>query len=199
MARDPLVCDDPLAERRFAYAKAAADEGDFNAAAEVLEQALERAPDWAAAWFALGEARERLGEIDAAASAFRSTLAPTPPTRSAPLAGRADRARRRAAFPSRGLCRPSVRSICAALRSASDRDARLPRPRPHRRSHERRRAGPPLRLGPGYRLRRRAHGRGFARPRRPSDRRRPFAGHDREGAGARRLRRARCRRRLGAL
>ena len=78
MTRDPLVCDDPLAERRFAYAKAAADEGDFNAAAEVLEQALERAPDWAAAWFALGEARERLGEIDAAASAFRSTLGADP-------------------------------------------------------------------------------------------------------------------------
>jgi len=74
VARDPLVCDDPLAERRFAYAKAAADEGDFNAAAEVLEQALERAPDWAAAWFALGEARERLGDVDAAAEAFRAAL-----------------------------------------------------------------------------------------------------------------------------
>jgi len=44
----------------------------------VLEQALERAPDWAAAWFALGEARERLGEIDSAASAFRSTLGADP-------------------------------------------------------------------------------------------------------------------------
>ena len=67
MARDPLAASDLIAERRFAYAKAAADEGDFNAAAEVLEQALERAPDWAAAWFALGEARERLGDVDAAA------------------------------------------------------------------------------------------------------------------------------------
>ena len=54
MGRDPLASGDPLAERRFAYARAAADQGDFRAAAEVLEQALERAPDWAAAWFALG-------------------------------------------------------------------------------------------------------------------------------------------------
>ncbi len=72
--RDPLAAGDPLAERRFAYARAAAVEGDFAAAADVLDQALERAPDWAAAWFALGEARERLGDIDAAAEAFRATL-----------------------------------------------------------------------------------------------------------------------------
>jgi predicted TPR repeat methyltransferase len=78
MTRDPLASGDPLAERRFAYARAAADEGDFAAAAEVLEQTLERAPDWAAAWFALGEARERLGEIDAAAAAFRAALIADP-------------------------------------------------------------------------------------------------------------------------
>jgi predicted TPR repeat methyltransferase len=74
MMRDPLDSGDPLAERRFAYARAAADEGDFSAAAEVLEQALERAPDWVVAWFALGVARERLGDIDAAAEAFRAAL-----------------------------------------------------------------------------------------------------------------------------
>jgi predicted TPR repeat methyltransferase len=74
MTRDPLACDDPLAERRFVYAKAAADKGDFVTAAEVLEQALERAPDWAVAWFALGEAREKLGDLDGAADAFRAAL-----------------------------------------------------------------------------------------------------------------------------
>jgi len=78
VARDPLAASDLIAERRFAYAKAAADEGDFNAAAEVLEQALERAPDWAAAWFALGEARERLGDVDAAAEAYRAALRSDP-------------------------------------------------------------------------------------------------------------------------
>ena len=71
MTHDPLAAGDLIAERRFAYARAAADEGDFAAAAEIFEQALERAPDWAAASFALGEARERLGGIDAAAEAFR--------------------------------------------------------------------------------------------------------------------------------
>ena len=75
---DPLVCGDPLAERRFAYARAAAGEGDFATAADVLEQALERAPDWAAAWFALGEARARLGDVDAAAEAFGAALRSDP-------------------------------------------------------------------------------------------------------------------------
>ncbi len=65
---------DPLAERRFAYAQAAAAEGDWRAAAEVYEQALERAPDWAPAWFALGEAREQLGDGGAAATAFREAV-----------------------------------------------------------------------------------------------------------------------------
>src|SRR5271155_3622804 len=95
MTRDPLASGDPLAERRFAYARAAADEGDFSAAAEVLEQALERAPDWAAAWFALGEARERLGDVDAAAEAYRAALRsdPTDPqgaTARLALTGRGD-------------------------------------------------------------------------------------------------------------
>jgi len=69
-----LDCDDPIAQRRFAYARDAAADGDFAAAAEVLEQTLELAPNWAAAWFALGEAREKLGDGQAAAAAFRATL-----------------------------------------------------------------------------------------------------------------------------
>ena len=78
MTRDPLASGDLIAERRFAYARAAADERDFGAAAELCEQALERAPRWAAAWFALGEAREKLGDLDAAAQAFRMSLAADP-------------------------------------------------------------------------------------------------------------------------
>ena len=78
VARDPLASGDLIAERRFAYAKAAAEEGDWSAAAELFEQTLERAPDWAAAWFALGEAREKLGDLDAAARAFRETLVADP-------------------------------------------------------------------------------------------------------------------------
>jgi predicted TPR repeat methyltransferase len=78
MAHDPLACGDLIAERRFAYAKAAAEDGDWRAAAEIFEQALERAPHWAAAWFALGEAREKLGAADGAADAFRSARAADP-------------------------------------------------------------------------------------------------------------------------
>src|SRR5271156_1935640 len=78
MIRDPLAAGDLVAERRFTYAKAAAEEGDWSAAAELFEQALERAPNWAAAWFALGEAREKLGDFEAAAQAFGETLVADP-------------------------------------------------------------------------------------------------------------------------
>jgi len=72
--RDPLRTEDPIAERRYAYAQAAARDGDFSAAAEVLEQAIEIDPLWAAAWFALGEARQRLGAFPPARAAFAETL-----------------------------------------------------------------------------------------------------------------------------
>ncbi len=77
-AQDPLACDDPIAARRYDYARAAADDGDWAAAAEVFEQAAEQAPGWAPAWFALGEARERLGDVDGAARALRAALALDP-------------------------------------------------------------------------------------------------------------------------
>jgi predicted TPR repeat methyltransferase len=76
--RDPLVCDDPIAERRYDYARAAARDGDWAAAAEVFEQALQLAPNWAPAWFALGEARERLGDKARAVDAFSATLTADP-------------------------------------------------------------------------------------------------------------------------
>jgi predicted TPR repeat methyltransferase len=78
MTRDLLAAGDLIAERRFAYAKAAGADGDWSAAAELFEQTLERAPNWAPAWFALGEAREKLGELDAAAQAFRQALVVDP-------------------------------------------------------------------------------------------------------------------------
>jgi predicted TPR repeat methyltransferase len=78
MLHDPLASSDLIAERRFAYAKAAAADADWSAAADLLEQVLERAPHWAAASFALGEARERVGDVEGAAEAFRSTLAADP-------------------------------------------------------------------------------------------------------------------------
>jgi predicted TPR repeat methyltransferase len=75
---DPLTCGDLVAMRRFAYGRAEAEDGDFAAAAEMFGQALEHAPDWAAALFALGEARLGLGDLAGAAAAFRRTLAADP-------------------------------------------------------------------------------------------------------------------------
>jgi predicted TPR repeat methyltransferase len=74
VTHDPLACADLIAHRRYAYGKAAAEDGDWNVAAEMFEHAAEQAPGWAPAWFALGEARERLGDIEGAAEAFRATL-----------------------------------------------------------------------------------------------------------------------------
>jgi predicted TPR repeat methyltransferase len=76
--RDPLDCVDLIATRRYAYARSAAKEGDWLAAAEVLEQALERAPDWPPALFSLGEARQKLGDCTGAAEAFGACLAADP-------------------------------------------------------------------------------------------------------------------------
>ncbi len=74
MTHDPLACADLIAHRRYAYGKGASEDGDWNVAADMFKQAAERAPGWAPAWFALGEARERLGDIEGAAEAFRATL-----------------------------------------------------------------------------------------------------------------------------
>ncbi|HEY1945255.1 MAG TPA: methyltransferase domain-containing protein [Roseiarcus sp.] len=75
---DPFLCSDLVVHSRYAYARAAAEDGDWLAAAEVLEQALERAPQWPPALFALGEALEKLGEAERAAEAFRASLGADP-------------------------------------------------------------------------------------------------------------------------
>jgi predicted TPR repeat methyltransferase len=69
---------DLRADRRFHYAEASAAEGDYGAATELLAQCLELAPDWAPAWFALGAARERLGDLAAAIAAYRRASAHDP-------------------------------------------------------------------------------------------------------------------------
>jgi predicted TPR repeat methyltransferase len=69
---------DLRADRRFLYAEASAAEGDYGAATELLAQCLEIAPDWAPAWFALGAARERLGDLAAAIAAYSRALGNDP-------------------------------------------------------------------------------------------------------------------------
>jgi predicted TPR repeat methyltransferase len=58
-------------DRRFAWAKAEADEGAHEAAADILQQIVAEAPIWSAAWFALGVAREKSGDPAGAAAAFQ--------------------------------------------------------------------------------------------------------------------------------
>jgi hypothetical protein len=69
---------DLRADRRFLYAEESAATGDHSAAAELLEQFLEIVPYWAPAWFALGVAREKLGDADAAQQAYARALACDP-------------------------------------------------------------------------------------------------------------------------
>ena len=66
-----LSSGDLLADRRFEFARDLQLKGDLVAAADLLDQAVELAPDFASAWFTLGEIRELLGESDAAVAAFR--------------------------------------------------------------------------------------------------------------------------------
>ena len=70
---------DLLADRRFAYAEASFEDGDFAAAADLARQVLELAPGYAPAWFLLGKSFVEAGADRAeAVSAFRSALAHDP-------------------------------------------------------------------------------------------------------------------------
>jgi predicted TPR repeat methyltransferase len=62
---------DLMADRRFEFARDLQLKGDLPAAADLIEQALELAPDFTSAWFTLGEIRQQLGEGDKAIAAFR--------------------------------------------------------------------------------------------------------------------------------
>lgn len=62
---------DVIADRRADYARMLAEGGDHAAAAELMGQALELAPDWAAGWDLLGGFEEKAGNIAAAIAAWR--------------------------------------------------------------------------------------------------------------------------------
>jgi len=66
-----ITSGDLVADRRYDIAQQYWQRGDLKAAAEIMEQALEVAPRFASAWFALGEIRDELGERDGALAAFR--------------------------------------------------------------------------------------------------------------------------------
>jgi predicted TPR repeat methyltransferase len=66
-----LSSGDLIADRRFEFARDLQLKGDLVAAADLLSQATELAPNFASAWFTLGEIRLELGEPEAAVAAFR--------------------------------------------------------------------------------------------------------------------------------
>ncbi|MCK1744239.1 methyltransferase domain-containing protein [Bradyrhizobium sp. 139] len=68
-----LTSGDLRADRRFEFARDLQLKGDLSAAADLLEQAIELAPNFTSAWFTLGEISSQLGERDKAIAAFRKS------------------------------------------------------------------------------------------------------------------------------
>jgi len=66
---------DPAADRRYQSALGLAARGDLAGAVEVLVQAVELAPAFATAWFALAAMREQLGDRAGAVAAFEQACA----------------------------------------------------------------------------------------------------------------------------
>jgi predicted TPR repeat methyltransferase len=72
---------DLIADRRFEFGKELEKRGDLGGAADLYQQAVEVASAFASAWFALGEARARLGDNAAAVEAFRRACVADPQDR----------------------------------------------------------------------------------------------------------------------
>jgi predicted TPR repeat methyltransferase len=66
-----LSSGDLMADRRYEFARDLQLKGDLIAAADLLLQTTELAPNFVSAWFTLGEIRQQLGEHEAAVTAFR--------------------------------------------------------------------------------------------------------------------------------
>jgi predicted TPR repeat methyltransferase len=66
-----LSSGDLVADRRFEWARDCEAKGDLAGAADLLEQALELVPNYASAWFTLGEIGEKLGDRERAIVAYR--------------------------------------------------------------------------------------------------------------------------------
>ena len=64
-----------IADRRYDFGRDLQLRGDLAGAADLMAQAVELAPDFASAWFALGDLREQLGERDAAIAAYERARA----------------------------------------------------------------------------------------------------------------------------
>src|SRR6201993_4129088 len=80
-ARLFLSSGDLIADRRFEFARDLQLGGDLPAAADLLEQAIELAPNFPTAWFTLGEIRQELGDNEKAIAAFRKAREADPQDR----------------------------------------------------------------------------------------------------------------------
>ncbi|KQY49016.1 methyltransferase domain-containing protein [Rhizobium sp. Root483D2] len=78
MMLNQLSSGDLIADRRAEYAHMLADSGDHMDAADLMTQALELAPDWAAGWFRLADYEEKSGRKEAAISALKKVLTLNP-------------------------------------------------------------------------------------------------------------------------
>ncbi|OHV73284.1 class I SAM-dependent methyltransferase [Ensifer sp. LCM 4579] len=74
MIFNQLSSGDLIADRRADYANMLAESGELQAAAELMAQALELAPNWAAGWFRLADYEEKSGRKEAAIEALGNTL-----------------------------------------------------------------------------------------------------------------------------
>ncbi|MFK8252409.1 class I SAM-dependent DNA methyltransferase [Ancylobacter terrae] len=83
MSSSPLILSsgDPALDRRLDWARALLDEGNAADAAELMAEAVTRAPGFVSGWFVLAEAREAMGERDAAAQAYGAALTLDPKDR----------------------------------------------------------------------------------------------------------------------
>ncbi|KRR07734.1 methyltransferase [Bradyrhizobium jicamae] len=106
-ARLFLSSGDLMADRRFEFARDLQLKGDLPAAADLLLQAIELAPEFTSAWFTLGGIREELGEHEAAVSAFQKAQASDPGDRH----GAALRLMRLGAAPLAGMSQAYVQTL----------------------------------------------------------------------------------------
>lgn len=72
MAPNQFSSGDAIADRRADYARMLGESGDHAAAAELMEQALELVPSWAAGWVQLGDYCDKAGETAKAIAAYQT-------------------------------------------------------------------------------------------------------------------------------
>lgn len=81
MMQNNLSSGNLTADKRADYARMLGETGDFQAAGELMLQALELAPDWVAGWFQAGGYFEKVGNTSAAIAAFERVLNKSPADR----------------------------------------------------------------------------------------------------------------------